>query len=424
MVSKLVRHRWSSDVGSGLSRSDRRSCDYDAYLPDLLASRPVALDAETVADVIDAETALSRFNVAGATLADTEALARLLLRAESVASSRIEGLEVGARRLLRAEVATGLGEHSDVTASEVLGNVAAMSWALESIRPGDDLIVDQLLEAHARLLEGTQLDAHAGCLREVQNWIGGSAYNPCSASFVPPPPEAVPELLAELCEFCNDDEVPAVVQAAMAHAQFETIHPFVDGNGRTGRVLTQLVLRRRGLTTRTVPPISLVLATEATAYIAGLVGSRHVGDPTDPEAIEGMNAWIATFAAACRRSVADAEEFEGRIIALQQQWRDRAGRPRSNSATELLIRALPGAPMITVADAAILIGRSFQATNEAVRRLEDAGVLDRANVGRRNRAYEATDVIVAFTDLERQLASPMGDTRRAPPKRRVPYRRQ
>jgi len=424
MVSKLERRHWSSDVGSGMSRRDQRSCDYDVYIPDPIGSRPVALDAETAVDVVDAETALARFDAAGAALADTEALARLLLRAESVASSRIEGLEVGARRLLRAELAADLGEHSDVTASEVLGNIAAMSWALESIQPGDDLTVDQLLEAHARLLAGTRLEGHGGHLREVQNWIGGSAYNPCSASFVPPPPEVVLGLLTELCEFCNGDDVPAVVQAAMAHAQFETIHPFVDGNGRTGRVLTQLVLRRRGLTTRTVPPISLVLATEATSYIAGLVGTRHVGNPTDRVAIEGSNAWIAAFAAACTRAVVDAEQFEARIAILQDQWRERAGRPRSNSATELLIRAVPGAPVLTVSDAATLIGRSFQATNEAVRRLADAGVLDQANVGRRNRAYEAPDVIAAFTDLERRLASPTGDTRMSPPRRRVPRRRQ
>jgi len=120
-----------------------------------------------------------------------------------------------------------------------------------------------LLDFHQRLLAGTRLDAHAGAIRQEQNWIGGSSYNPCSAAFVPPPPEYVPDLLDDLCQFCNSDDIPAVAQAAIAHAQFDTIHPFVDGNGRTGRALIHLVLRRRGLATRVLPPVSLVLATWA-----------------------------------------------------------------------------------------------------------------------------------------------------------------
>ena len=107
---------------------------------------------------------------------------------------------------------------------------------------------------HERLLAGTRLERYAGRLRAVQNWIGGSSFNPCSAAFVPPPPEHVRALMADLCEFCNQDTLPAVAQAAMAHAQFETIHPFVDGNGRTGRALIHVILRRRGLAPRLVPP--------------------------------------------------------------------------------------------------------------------------------------------------------------------------
>src|SRR5207245_4929564 len=120
-----------------------------------------------------------------------------------------------------------------------------------------------------------------------------------SAAFVPPPPELVAELLADLCSFCNEDSLPAVAQAALAHAQFETIHPFVDGNGRTGRVLIHLVLRRRGLATRVLPPVSLILATLASDYIKRLTGFRHIGSPTSRAALAGVNGWVASFAAAC-----------------------------------------------------------------------------------------------------------------------------
>ncbi|MFV0317119.1 MAG: Fic family protein [Microthrixaceae bacterium] len=227
----------------------------------------------------------------------------------------------------------------------------------------------------------------------------------------------------DLCSFCNSDDIPAVVQAAMAHAQFEAIHPFIDGNGRTGRVLTQMVLGRRRLTTRTIPPVSLVLATESDGYIAGLDGTRFVGERTDTGAVEAVNAWVGTFAGACSRSVADAERFEQRIAQLQDRWRSRTGAPRADSATEALIRVLPGAPVLTVTDAARMVGRSYQAVNEAVRRLADADVLDQVTIGRRNRAYEAPEVIAEFTDFERRLASPAGDTLTAPPVRAVPRRR-
>jgi len=357
------------------------------------------------------------------TLVDIEALARILLRAESVASSRIEGLEVGARRLLRAEAAIELGERpSDVTATEVLGNIDAMASAIRNVSPGDPITVELLLAFHRRLLTGTRLEAHAGSIRSEQNWIGGSSYNPCSASFVPPPPEYVPGLLDDLCLFCSTEAVPAVVQAAMAHAQFETIHPFVDGNGRTGRALIHLVLRSRGLTTRVLPPVSLVLATWADDYVLGLQATRHRGAASSAAARDGMDIWVGLFAAACRRAVADAISFEDRAQLLQDSWRARLGSVRANSAADLLLRTLPGAPVVTASSAAGLIGRSFKATNDAIAKLMDVGILRQISVGRRNRAFEAPDVIDEFTALQRQLASPSGDTRVSAPSRRVPRR--
>jgi Fic family protein len=185
-------------------------------------------------------------------------------------------------------------------------------------------------------------------LREEQNWIGGSAYNPCSAAFVPPPPARVPDLLADLCAFCNDDSLPAVAQAAIAHAQFETIHPFADGNGRTGRGLIHLVLRRRGLVTRVLPPISLVLATRAEDYVSGLTATRYRGRATGSAAHDGLNLWTGRFAGACIRAVADASSFEERVRQIQDRWRTQLGRVRRGSATDLLIQWLPGAPILTV----------------------------------------------------------------------------
>lgn len=215
----------------------------------------------------------------------------------------------------------------------------------------------------------------------------------------------------------------AVAQAAIAHAQFETIHPFVDGNGRTGRALIHLILRRRGLAQHVVPPVSLILATWTQSYIDGLVSFRHIGSATSPAAVDGVNIWVSRFAAACTRAVADASAFEQKAADLEQVWRERLAPVRTGSATDLLLAKLVGAPILTVTTAATLIGRSYPAANTAIDRLVQADVLRQVTVGHRNRAFESPEAVAAFTALERQLASPAGDTRSSAPSRPAPRRR-
>ena len=231
--------------------------------------------------------------------------------------------------------------------------------------------------------------------------------------------ELVPELMADLCSFCNEDTLPAVAQAALAHAQFETIHPFGDGNGRTGRGLIHLVLRRRGLASRILPPVSLVLATWANDYMDGLAATRYQGPADGEDAHTTINRWIGRFAGACVRAVQDAASFEDRVQQLEGEWRARLGQVRADSAADLLLRALPGAPVLTASSAAELVGRTFPAVNDAIARLAKVGVVTQISIGKRNRAFEAKEVIDAFTSLERQLASPAGDTRSSPPSRPV-----
>ncbi|MGH8907883.1 MAG: Fic family protein [Egibacteraceae bacterium] len=210
-----------------------------------------------------------------------------------------------------------------------------MTWAVDRLASTPSVTVDGIGEVHRRLLGGTRLVEQAGRVREEQNWIGGSGYNPCSAAFVPPPAEHVRPLLDDLCAFCDGDALPCVVQAAIAHAQFETIHPFIDGNGRTGRALIHVILRRRGLAPRVLPPVSLVPATWSQAYVDDLVATRFMGSPDAEVAHEGINRWVGTFAAACRRALDDAVDFASRISGLQGRWRESLGRVRSGSSTAL-----------------------------------------------------------------------------------------
>lgn len=425
-MARLEQYVWTPTLGTGLPRRDRQGGRYSVYIPDMLTDRPFSLGGAEAADVADAERAISDLDRTATTLADTEALARLLLRAESVASSHIEGLVIGPRQLLRADAARQQGhDPGDVTAAEVLANIDAMAYAIQAVNTGSSITPALLRETHRRLLEPTMLKDHGGQTRTQQNWIGGSSYNPCSASFVPVPWEMVGSLLDDLCAFCNDDSLPTVAQAAIAHAQFETIHPFIDGNGRVGRALIHLIFRRRRLTTTVSPPVSLVLATRVQDYIAGLSATRYTGAPDSKEARDGLNLWLGTFAAACTRAAADAVAFEQRISEIQDKWRERLGRINRHSVALRIIDLLPGSPIITITDAQRLTGGSKSSVIEAMRRLEAADVITSITAGRqRGHSYQAKEVVDAFLDLERQLASPAGDTLIAAPARDVPGRRQ
>jgi len=409
-MASPLRKRWDAQF-QGMSRRDRRGCDYDVYLADPIAGWDLSIPANVAADIADAEASVRAMNDAGTTHVSLEGLARFLLRAESVGSSKIEGLEAAGRRLAQAEAAIALGgDANDRVAVEVIGNIAAMESAVELATNTDRFELDDLLSVHATLMDNSPTPELGGVVREEQNWIGGSSFNPCSAAFLPPPPESLPDLLADLLDYVNGDEHSPLTQAAIAHAQFETLHPFADGNGRTGRALIHVVLRRRGLAPTFVPPISLVLATWSDDYVNGLMTFRHLSGPDSPQRSTAATEWLRMFATATSRACQDAEDYSANIDEITAAWRAKLGRVRAKSGTDLLLRVLPGAPIITVESASKLIGRSKARTTDAVNALANAGVLHQRNIGRqRYRVFEAPDVLDLFTGLERALASTSGE---------------
>ncbi|MFV1961571.1 MAG: Fic family protein [Acidimicrobiia bacterium] len=420
-MGEYVRKRWEPRF-EGMTRRDRGGCSYDAYLPDPLAGWNLTLPGDLAADIADAETAIRDLNEAGTSHVSLEGLARFLLRAESVASSKIEGLDAGPRRLVEAEAALAQGgETADRVAVEVLGNIAAMESAIELAVQTERISLADLLGIHRVLMDRSPRPEIGGVIREGQNWIGGSSYNPCSAVFVPPPPEHVDGFIQDLIEYVNGDDHSPLVQAAIAHAQFETIHPFADGNGRTGRALIHVILRRRGLSPTFVPPISLVLATWSGDYISGLTAFRHLDPADSPKRSLAAHTWLRTFAGATLRACNDAQIYATRIDELVNQWRSRLGTVRKGSALDLLLDVLPGVPLLTVESAAGLIDRSDVAAGAAINRLADAGILTQRNIGKqRYRIFEAPAVLDLFTSLERSLASPTGNTETDEPVRPVP----
>lgn len=415
-MPEVVKSLWPGNP-AGVTRAARQPCRFEAFVPDPLVGQELVVSAQLAADLVDVETLVRGLNSATGTAVSLEPLARFLLRAEAVASSTIEGLQINVRRLARSEAEDREGWSStDDVAAAVLGNIRALDRALElASDPEEPVTVDTIRSIHTALLTGTRDEAWAGVVREDQNWIGGA--NPCAAAFVPPPAEEVPELLEDLASYLTADEHPALLQAALAHSQFETIHPFADGNGRTGRALIQLVLRRRGVATAVVPPVSLVLATHTDRYVDALTATRDVNDSRP-----GMIQWVDLFVEATARACRDSVEFASDLEELERHNRELAGRVRRESAADLLLSAIPALPVFTVKTAADVIKRSEVAVGQAVTRLLDAGVIRQVKVGRRNRAFEAVGLFEAFTGFERTLASPDSDTRRTPPARPVPAR--
>jgi Fic family protein len=341
-----------------------------------------------------------------------------LLRAEAVASSQIEGLVVGARRLALADASSSRLKSDDRIALEVLSNVAALQEAINSAQLGNELDVAAICDIHRVVMAGSH---DAGQIRTEQNWIGGNGFNPCSAEYVPPPAELVSGLLEDLCAFAQRDDLPSVVQAAIVHAQFESIHPFADGNGRTGRALIHVVLKRRG-TASFVPPISLALGARGRHYTDALNSLRFDGVPDSDLANSARTAWLDFFGAAVRSAVVDADRLRTQLQDLERRWRELVP-ARAGSAIDNLLARLVSHPVISVSEVATEVGVSFQAANSAVSRLVEAGILTGSG-STRNRFFEAREVYGIITDYERAAATPGGDTKAHKPGIVVPARRE
>src|SRR6201991_1010787 len=334
-----IHQIWHADPTVYAPPRYRRACEYDAFVPEPVAGVDVVLPGDVAGVVSDAEKAIADLNRAAGP--ELMPLARLLLRTESVASSKVEGMQLDARSLARAEANQETGRKVGSGAAEILANIDAMQLSIERAADLEGVQPADFLDIHRVLLERAPNSQIAGRFRTTQNWIGGNDYNPCGAAFVPPPPAEVDRLLDDLCAFVNDVALPPLVQAAIAHAQFETIHPFEDGNGRTGRALVQVVLRRRGLTPAFVPPISVVLARDKDHYLKGLTLFRE----------DRLADWIELFAAATAEAATLAAHYTIRVGDLQDEWRERLrqhSNPRADAAAWSLITALPAHPIITV----------------------------------------------------------------------------
>lgn len=381
---------WDADFARAAGRR-QGAREYEAFTPDPIGEYEPPLSSSAFALAERAGSAVRGLNAKEPLLAPLEGLARQLLRSEALASSRIEGLRISHRKLAEADAEDTLGTHR---ALEVLGNMRAME---EGIAIGDqaDVITPTDIQAiHRALAVVPPLDRIAGKFREEQGWIGGAT--PVDAEYVGPPYQRVKPLVADLCDFMNRDDLSPIVQAGIAHAQFELIHPFGDGNGRVGRCLIHLLFRRRGLAPRYVPPVSLVLGANKDTYIAGLQGF----------ATGGVEDWVEQFARCTDLASRMAEEFSERVTNLQSEWLEKLGPIRKDSTAIPILKNLPTYPVITTRIVQALTGRSNRAALNGLRKLEQAEILTRHSNRRKGDSWEAKALFALLNDFEQEVRMP------------------
>jgi Fic family protein len=357
----------------------RHSGPYRAALvPEIAGHAPQQLPPEVATLAEEASVEIARFDAElGAEVAP---FASVLLRSESASSSKIENLTSGAKSIALAE----LGSRDRRNATEIVGNVAAMVAALDL---ADRLDEDAILAMHKALLVDVEPEL-AGRWRAEQVWIGGDSFGPHGAAFVPPHHEHVPALMADLVNFTQRPDLPLLSQAAIAHAQFETIHPFPDGNGRTGRALIHAMLRGHGLTRNVTVPVSAGLLTDTNGYFDALTAYRN-GEPT---------AIVEQLANASFAATANGRQLVLDLRGIKQRWDDRITARRGASAWRLADVALRQ-PVVDTPSVARELGVTRQNALRAIAPLTEAGILEEFTGFARNRMWQAREVLDALDDF-------------------------
>jgi Fic family protein len=360
---------------SDLSAARRQAGQYRAAIPAQIADLAVRLPSQTLADAEEASHEIARFDVElGAEIAPFSAV---LLRTESAASSNIENLTASARAIAEAE----LGDTSRRNATLIVANTDAMTAAVALAQRID---AEGILSVHHTLMRFSRADA-AGMWRTEQVWIGGGDYGPRGADFVPPRHERVAPAIEDLVRFGRRRDIPALPQIAIAHAQFETIHPFTDGNGRTGRALIQAMLRYRRLARRVTVPVSAGLLTDTGAYFDAL-GAYRDGNPAP---------MIDRLSSASVLAVANGRELVADLRAIRSGWESTIT-ARRDSAVHKVADLLLKRPVINAVLLRDELGISTGNARRYVDPLVEAGIIVEFSDRARNRIWRAPAVLEAL----------------------------
>ena len=371
-----------------------------AFVPKPLppADPPLELDARARELLRAAEHALSRLDLAGEMVPSVEWFIYAFVRKEAVVSSQIEGTQATLVDLLNYE-AGALPEPTDAAGVQDLCNyLDALAHARRQLARQDGLPLSTRLlgEAHRRLMKGVRgADKQPGEIRRSQNWIGGT--RPGNAPYVPPPPQEVPRLLGELELYIHaDDRLPPLVRVGLAHAQFETIHPYLDGNGRTGRLLVALLLEEWKLLSQPLLYLSLFFKRRREAYYRALNQVRTEGD---------WEGWTSFFLEGVATIAEEAVQSARGLFALVARDRTRVlGGAKASVAAARLFELLPRHPIVTVPGTVKLLRTTKPTAAKAIGVLENLGVLVETTGRRRDRTFsyaQYVDRLRVGTELER-----------------------
>ncbi len=365
---------------------------YRAFLPASLPPQALDLTGELQSLLSAADRALGRLDGSVLTLPNPDLFVFMYVRKEAVLSSQIEGTQSSLQDLLAAE-AQLFNQNLPKDVDEVVNYVRAMNHGLARL---SELPVSVRLirEIHAELLRGVRGGRlQPGELRTSQNWIGAPGCTLNTASFVPPPPLAVPEVLGELEKFLHrDDRLPPLVKIALAHVQFETIHPFLDGNGRVGRLLITFLLTECGALHKPVLYLSHYFKQQRQAYYEHLQAVRDRGD---------WEAWLAFFLRGVIEVAGEAAETARRVLQLREQHRTaitaQLGRAAGNG--HKVLESLFDRPIVAVNDVAKLTGTTYVAANSLVAKLVELDILSEMTGYARNRRFRYAPYIALFHEV-------------------------
>jgi len=294
------------------------------------------------------------------------------------------------------------GELPPESEIQTVRNIRVSQQAVRMAESRRDLTLGDLRELHTVLMGSD--DPIAGRIREHQNWVGGGALGgPLKAHHVGPPPEQVSRLLDDLLRYINHHDGDPLVRAATAHAQFETIHPFGDGNGRTGRALIQFMLRREGVLLHGTLPVSAALMIGKEEYFRALDATRVLCSPDDPIRGVAIEPWLSMLAEAVHHGAVLRERLTRHVESLSERWKVIAAQDgiRASNALHSILGALPSNPVMTVESAASGLGLNQRTTQRAINKLVKLQILQQRSAGRRNRVFECGDMLDAFTEAVR-----------------------
>ncbi|HQN08334.1 MAG TPA: Fic family protein [Thermoanaerobaculia bacterium] len=351
-----------------------------AFVPHPLPPDPPLMLSGPLQTLLErASLAIGRLDSISTLLPDTDLFLYAYVRKEAVLSSQIEGTQSSLSDLMLFELEQVPGVPLDDVA-EVSSYVAALSHGLSRLRGGFPLSVRLIREIHAELLShGRGSDKEPGELRRTQNWIGGT--RPGNAIFVPPPPSAVPDCLSDLEKFLHaeGDGIPVLVRAALAHVQFETIHPFLDGNGRIGRLLITFLLCHEGLLREPLLYLSLYFKERREEYYRLLEIVRHDGD---------WEAWVGFFLEGVAVTGEGAFSTARRLEALFKEDRERILTLGRQAGSALRVHeALKARPLTTLQEAARRAGLTFPTASKGMSLLAGIGIARELTGKRRNRVF-------------------------------------